>query len=150
MRKIAIIAAAAAVLAATPAFAGEKTSDMTVQLQVLNNCTLSAPETLDFGSVTDIATASASATATVNCTLDADYTLSIGDGANYSGGTRHMLGNVTGDLVPYYITVDGGSDSVSGTGTGAGIGHALAGILTATAAVKADNYEDLVVVSLTY
>lgn len=150
MRKIATIAAVAAVLAASPALAGEKTSDMTVQLQVLNNCTLSAPATLDFGSVTDVSTASASGTATVNCTMDADYALSIGDGANFSGGTRNMLGGTTGDLVPYYITVDGGSDSVTGTGTGAGIDHALAGVLTATAAVKADNYEDLVVVSLTY
>lgn len=150
MRKIAVTAALAAALAATPSLAAEKTADMEVTLNVLNNCTLTTPGALDFGTVTDITVASASGTATVNCTLDADYTLAIGLGEN-ADATQRRMANSAGDVyVPYDILIDGAGDTATGTGNGLNQNFGLAGVLNVTNPVPAGSYADLVVVSLTY
>ncbi|ANY19004.1 hypothetical protein A6F68_00469 [Tsuneonella dongtanensis] len=150
MRKIAVTAALAAALAATPSLAAEKTADMEVTLNVLNNCTLQTPAALDFGTVTDVTTATASGTATVNCTIDTAYDLSISMGENESGGFRRMANADATAFVPYYIEIDGSSGALSGTGTGADVDHSLAGVLSPSGPVAADSYADLVVVSLQY
>jgi spore coat protein U-like protein len=150
MRKIAITTALAAALAATPSFAAQKTADMDVTLNVLNNCTLTTPAALDFGTVTDITAASASGTAVVNCTINAPYTLSISMGDFEAAGSRRMANADASAFVPYYIEVDGSSGDALGVGTGANINHALAGTLTPSGPVAAGSYADVVVVSLTY
>lgn len=150
MRKIAVIAALATALVATPSFAAQKTADMDVTLNVLNNCTLTTPAALDFGTVTDVSVASASGTAVVNCTVNAPYTLSIGMGDFEAAGSRRMANAGATAFVPYYIEVDGSTADATGTGTGADINHALTGTLTPGGPVAADSYADVVVVSLTY
>jgi spore coat protein U-like protein len=150
MRKIVVTAALAAALAATPSFAAQKTADMDVTLNVLNNCTLTTPAALDFGTVTDVTTASASGTATVNCTLDAAYTLAIGMGNFENLGSRRMANADASAFVPYFIEVDGSTGDATGVGTGANINHTLEGTLTPSGPVAADSYADVVVVSLTY
>ncbi|MFN3509901.1 MAG: spore coat U domain-containing protein [Tsuneonella troitsensis] len=151
MRKIVVTAALAAALAATPSFAAEKTADMEVTLNVLNNCTLTTPAVLDFGTVTDVTTATASGAATVNCTIGTPYALSVGMGENEgTSGSRRMV-NTAGDLfVPYSILLNGSAGSTNGNGTGADQTQLLAGTLQPTGPVAAGSYSDLVVVSLTY
>ena len=150
MRKIAVTAALAAALAAAPSFAAEKTSDMEVTLNVLNNCVLTAPAALDFGTVTDITTASASGTAVVNCTLNTNYVLAIDMGDHAAAGSRRMANATDTAFVPYYIDIDGAAGPATGTGTGVDQNHSLAGVLVPGGPVAAGSYADLVVVSLTY
>lgn len=150
MRKIVVTAALAAALAATPSFAAQKTADMDVTLNVLNNCTLTTPAALDFGTVTDVNTATASGTATVNCTVNSDYTLAIGMGLWENASSRRMANAAGTAFVPYTIDIDGSAAARTGTGTGGDIDHVLTGDLQPAGPVAADSYADVVVVSLTY
>lgn len=150
MRKIVVTAALAAVLAATPSFAAEKTADMEVTLNVLNNCTLTTPAVLDFGTVTDVTTATASGAATVNCTIGTPYTLALGMGDFESGGTRRMANAGATAFVPYNILLNGSAGNTVAVGTGLDVPQLLAGTLQPTGPVAAGSYSDLVVVSLTY
>jgi spore coat protein U-like protein len=150
MRKIAVTAALAAALAATPSLAAQKTADMEVTLNVLNNCTLTTPAALDFGTVTDISTATATGTATVNCTLDAEYTLAISQGNHENAGSRRMANADSSAFVPYYINLAGSTAPATGTGTGSAQNYGLEGVLQPAGPVPAGSYSDLVVVSLTY
>jgi spore coat protein U-like protein len=151
MRKIAIAAALLAAAVSQPAFAaGSKTANMDVLLNVQNSCVLTTPAALDFGTQTVLTGATATGTASVNCTVGAAYTLSISMGDNVSAGSRRMADTAKANFVPYYINTNGVAGDATGTGTGVSVPYSLTAVLNPSGSVPQGDYKDTVVVSLTY
>lgn len=161
MRKIAFGFAAAAAIAATPAFAGTATNNMPVSVNVINSCTVAASP-MNFGGVTSIGGAPINTTSSIalTCTNGASYDVALDNGTHASGSQRNLAnGAVT---IPYNIYLDAGRTSAwgntSGTNTVAGTAG-VTGVVALTAygqipasasSVTAGSYTDTVTVTVTF
>jgi len=158
-----MMAAGAAALSASPAFAATDTDDMLVTATVIDNCTVTASP-MAFGTLTTLGTANidSSATIALACTPDAAYDVSLDLGLNAGVGTQRELVNGADSTqrIPYDVYTD--AARTAGWSSGAGntvAGTASGGVATLTAygripasaaAVTAGSYSDSVTVTVTF
>ena len=122
------IAVAVALAASQGAMAQSKTANFDVSIQVLATCSISASN-MTFSSITTGTTSNtdASSALTVNCSQGTPYTISLGNGNNYSGGRRMTNGTTN---INYYLYSDTGrttqwNTTATQAGTGSGTDQAL-------------------------
>ncbi|UZW60505.1 Csu type fimbrial protein [Lysobacter enzymogenes] len=134
----------------------------TVNGSVPNTCALSPKPVPDlaFGSVPGYVTANVDRTTAIGltCTGRTAWQLGIGNGLNASGNIRRMR-SAGGQFVPYELYRDSGrsqrwgttlgTDTVSGTGTGAAQSQTVYGRVAPQTATPG-SYTDTVVVTVTY
>lgn len=137
------------------------TTTFTVSATVTNNCTVSATNHA-FGTYTPSAVppTDGTSTVTVNCTLDAPYTvgLNAGTGSGATVATRKMTSGANTLNYSLYqsalrTTVWGttvGTDTVAGTGTGLNVDHTVFGRIPASQNVAAGAYNDTITVTVTF
>lgn len=110
---------AAGLLASGAALAGD-TNTLTVTASVTPACKFnSATSTLDFGAL-DPSLASnptASSTTTYWCTKGSVASTTPGDGLNHSGTSRQLKGPNASDLIPYSLSLTGGTQTGAGKST---------------------------------
>lgn len=136
---------------ASGAFAGS--ANIPVSASVTGTCQINTGNTIPFGTLDQTSTAAATLPATnisFWCTKGTTVgAITLGNGANYSGSSRRMLGAANGDFIPYTIT--------AGTPTGtAGLGKTTALYLPISGSianadfvnVSADAYADTVSVTI--
>ena len=154
-------------LAATSAFAGTATSNMSVSATVSANCTISAGA-LAFGAYDPVVTnatnpLAGTATITVSCTNGSPATLTLDQGLNPAGGStnaaplRQMASG--GSLMSYDLfqdnamTVPWGNTAGTGvayTGTGVSGSVTVYGQVAGGQNVPAGTYNDTVVATITF
>ena len=163
MRKLIMLAAGAAALSASPAFAATDTDDMLVTATVIDNCTVTASP-MAFGTLTTLGSADidSSATIALACTPDAAYDVSLDLGLNAGVGTQRELVNGADSTqrIPYDVYQDaartaawssGAGNTVAGTATGGVATLTAYGRIPSTAtAVTAGSYSDSVTVTVTF
>lgn len=163
MRKIIMMAAGAAALSASPAFAATDTDDMLVTATVIDSCTVTASP-MAFGTLTGLGSSNidSSATIALACTPDAAYEVSLDLGINAGAGTQRELVNGADatQRIPYDVYSDAARTSAWGTGAGNTVtGTATGGVATLTAfgriptsatAVSAGAYSDSVTVTVEF
>ncbi len=164
---------AVATLMATPVFATPQnpaTAQFNVTITILKECTVTAPATINLGSVgaTDLITTTTSATQpfTVTCSLGTGYTVGFASTNDVTTGspTHQMKGAATGNnsIVQYNLfdatsgatntaALSASSSVISGTGTGTSQTKMLkAQVVNYTTAATPDTYTDTVTMSVTY
>ncbi len=86
-----------------------------VSLKIDNDCIITAP-TLAFGTAPLVSTFNpVTRTISIRCTASASYSVGLDNGANASGGTRHMRNTLSTDTLAYEIYRDTVSTSRWGT-----------------------------------
>lgn len=160
MSKKILLAAMLAAALPLAANAGTDSDSFTVQLEVLNSCTLTAGGVMDFGTVTGNIAADRDATTdlTVNCNSGALYTIGLDDGLNHDGTSRVMASG--SDEVSYelYTTTTrdlvwedlGETNVVGGTGSNADQTVTVFGRVPAMQSVAAGNYADTVTATISF
>lgn len=137
--------------------ASQATSTMVVSATIEPNCLISTTD-LNFGTVGLMEEdATAEASATITCTPDADYSISMGDGLHADGDQRRMESSA-GDYVTYDLYQDSshsqawgnttGSDTVDGTASGTDT-FEVYGVVPVQS-VPAGTYSDVITVTVTY
>lgn len=163
MRKLIMLAAGAAALSASPAFAATDTDDMLVTATVIDSCTVTASP-MAFTGLNTLGTANidSSAAITLACTPNAAYDVSLDLGTNAGAGTQRELVNGADSTqrIPYNLYSDSARTSAWGTATGETVaGTANGGVASLTAygripataaAVTAGSYSDSVTVTVTF
>lgn len=154
--------AAALILVASPAVAGESSGTMIVGSTVLEACTIVAGP-MTFGDISLSGSAhTTTATLTLACTPNADFDILMNDGANADSGQRRMANLGKTEFIPYDIYLDDGHlqrwGNTIGTDTKSGAANAL-GVASYTAygqiegdaaAVTAGAYTDTVTVTVDF
>ncbi|MEP6997826.1 MAG: spore coat protein U domain-containing protein [Betaproteobacteria bacterium] len=130
-------------VAAGVAYAAD-TSNMTVQAAVVGSCKFNSTPTLDFGNLDPASASNGSGSSTISfwCTKGSSYTVTAGNGNNWSGSTRQMQGPGATDLMAYSLTLP-----AAATGTGAGKSTAIT--FAVTGSVLNANYINATVGSYT-
>lgn len=157
IKRIALAGVAASMMGVA-AHALTATSTFQAQIVIQNDCSVSSPNTLDFGTVGLLsANTDASMTFTVTCTNGAAYTISMNDGQNASGTTNRMANAAGTEFVSYelyqdsnYSTVWDATSTVSGTGTGTAQTYTVYGRVPPQATPSAGTYTDTVTITVTY
>lgn len=158
--RLAAVAALSPLLFLSPG-AGAATDDtMDVTITITSSCSIETATNLDFGTVASTATdVNATGTLTVTCTNQTPYNVGIDNGAHFDT-TRRMKENGGGTTyyVPYALYRDAsrtqawgtiGTDTLSGTGTGADQAITVYGQVP-SANFPALSYTDTVTATLTY
>jgi spore coat protein U-like protein len=149
--------------------AGTQTNNLTVQITITASCTINA-STLTFpataGTALTGAAVTGSTTVSVTCTNTSPYSIGMGQGANYSGGSNRMASG--GNFLPYTLYVDaaythpwttGATNSTCttanqcylGTGSGSAQSISIYGQVPTTASAPAPGtYSDTVLMTITY
>lgn len=163
LRHITLIAAASLpVLSGGPAAADTDQTTFDVTATVIDSCDVTAQD-LDFGDYDPVSGAAldAATTLSVTCTFGADYDvgLSAGLGAGATYAARKMTNGGT-DTLTYALYRDAGrsqiwgetigSNTVSGTGTGAAQSIDVYGRAPIAQTAPADDYDDTITVTVTY
>ena len=161
-RTIMFSAIALAGTAFSPAVAGTTTGTMPVSALVLNNCTVAATP-MAFGSLSSVGSVNIDTASTISlvCTPNATYTVSLDHGANASGSVRRMKNPVSGEFLPYSISLDAARTQQWGNTTGVDTvgGTAALGLVSLNAygripigaqAVSAGAYADTVTVTVNF
>lgn len=138
------------------AFAESKTANFDVSIQVLATCSISASN-MTFSSITTGTTSNtdASSALTVNCSQGTPYTISLGNGANYSNVRRMAWG---ASHVEYALYQDSSrslewinQSTKTGTGSGADQTFTVFGrIPSGQNITNTGNYGDTVIATVTY
>tara|TARA_R110001606_G_scaffold361754_7_gene515226 strand:- start:135349 stop:135825 length:477 start_codon:yes stop_codon:yes gene_type:complete len=146
------------VLAGMPAYSATKTTNFQVTATVNDVCVISAVD-LAFGQY-DPTTGTANdstSTVTVTCTLSTAYDIGLSSGlaTGATSATRQM-----GDELNYSMFGEptrttnwdntGGTNTVTGTGTGLPISHIVYGRIPGSQIISAGSYSDTVTVTLSY
>ena len=147
---------AAAIASSSSAFAQSKTANFDVSIQVLSTCAISASN-MTFSSITTGTTSNTDATSslTVNCSQGTPYTISLGNGANYSNIRRMAWG---GSHVEYALYQDSSrsqewanQNPKAGTGSGADQTITVFGrIPSGQNVTNTGSYGDTVIATITY
>lgn len=153
--------AGAALLTAATANAASSTTTFQVTANVSSSCSVTASD-VAFGAYDPLSALPTTATGgvTVTCTLLTPYQvgLSAGNGSGATVTGRKMTSG--GNTLNYALYRDVtrlsnwgntlGTDTVSFTGTGLAVNHAVYGTIPAQQAVANGNYTDTITVTLTY
>jgi spore coat protein U-like protein len=111
MSKFNRVLAAAVILAGLP-MAAMAQVNVNVQVQVAQTCSVSVPINADFGSQspTGVVNLTTTGAVTLTCNRGAAPQVSVGNGGNFSGGTRNMINGA--NLVAYTVkhSIINGSD----------------------------------------
>ena len=154
---------------AATAQAGTATANLTVQITITASCTINA-STLTFpstpGTSLTAAAVTGSTTVSVTCTNTSPYSIGMGQGNNYSGGSNRMAS--AGNFLPYTLYVDAAythpwttgatnttctttNDCYLGTGSGSAQSINIYGQVPTTAsAPPPGTYSDTVLMTITY
>ena len=156
MRKI-IAAAGLVALSAVAAHAATATGNLSVSVTITASCAVTNG-TLSFGSNAASALSAiidASGSFLVNCTTNAPYSVTLGNGANFSSGRRMSDGGT--NYVNYDIytsaartTSWSGATAVTGTGSGADQTINVYGRIPSGQSVPTGSYSDTVGITVTY
>jgi len=160
---------AASLLPPATAQAGTATANLAVSITITASCTVNAA-TLTFpstpGTSLTAAAVTGSTTMQVNCTNTSPYSIGMGQGANYSGGSNRMTSS--GNYLPYGLFVDAAfthpwttgatnsscttaNDCYLGTGNGSAQTVNIYGQVPTTAtAPTPGTYTDTVLMTVTY
>ncbi len=153
-----------ALAAAAPASAAPPdTTQMTIQARVPGVCRIENPTVMDFGDVDNVGGADSETAATVDwrCTNGTSATITIDNGTN---GTRQMASPSAGTDLPYELYRDAartnrwGDDAATGVSVlGSGMSSPASldvfgrvDFTDAEAADPADDYSDVVTISITW
>ena len=165
----AVVTAGVSIATMPASHATQVTASFTVTITIIRQCTVTAPSTINFGSVgsSDLigSTTTASQSFTVLCSTGTAYTIGFSSPNDApSGGTTHVMKGTGGntDTVNYQLTdttasaantapLSASSSLISGTGTGAIQTKTLqAKVMNYTVPAAADTYSDTVTMSVTY
>lgn len=161
----------AALLLSAPALAGTATGNITVTAQVVDSCTVTgagggtgSDTTADFGiyspATGNLLGAGAGLNMSVNCSLGTLYTASLNSGLHYTGTSRRLEHTTTADTD--YLTYSLGLLDANGLlndtagaslpylGLGVDVPLVLRGTLPAGQNALVGNYQDTVVLTITY
>jgi spore coat protein U-like protein len=164
-----VLILAACLSAPNAARAGTATANLAVSITITASCTINAA-TLTFpstpGTSLTAAAVTGSSSVTVNCTNTSPYSIGMGQGSNYSGGSNRMANGA--NYLSYGLFVDSAythpwttgasnssctttNDCYLGTGNGSAQSIPIYGQvpITATAAVPG-TYTDTVTMTVTY
>jgi spore coat protein U-like protein len=164
MKKLAVSAAIAAFAAALPAApasaASTQSTTFLVKANVDANCTIDAAD-LDFGTYDPTGNLDASSQISITCTNATAWNVGLNEGS-FAGATvtsRKMTGPSSFALA-YSLFTDSartqnwgntvGTDTVSGTGTGAADAVTVFGRIPASQNVGAGSYQDTVTATITF
>lgn len=150
-----------AVICTASGLAIADSTSFAVKLEITPTCTISAvpAQDVDFGSHASTAgSLTAEGGLTANCTNGTDYTISLDQGSNSSGGSRRMVGqdvSNAGEYVPYTLYTNSSlttlweGGALSGTGTG---NSELVPVYASLSSVnfKAGHYQDTVTATISY
>lgn len=155
------IVLSALVMSALEAQAATVTSTFTVQMTITASCLINSASTLNFGSQGVIAAnVDQTSTLQVQCTNTTPYNigLDVGTGTGATVASRKMTNG--GSTINYTLysnsgrtTVWGntvGTDTVAGTGNGAGQSYTVYGRVPAQTTPAAAVYTDTITVTVTY
>jgi len=156
LKRLMLAGIAAGMLGGIAHAASSVTSTFTARITIQNDCSVSSPNDLDFGTVGLLsANVDTSMTFTVTCTNGAAYTIAMDDGQNASGSTNRMTNG--SEYVSYelyqdsnYATVWDASNTVSSTGTGTAQTFTVYGRVPPQATPSAGTYTDTVTITVTY
>ena len=131
-------------------------STFTARITIQNDCSVSSPNDLDFGTVGLLnSNKDTSMTFTVTCTNGAAYTIAMDDGQNASGSTNRMTNG--SEYVSYelyqdngYSTVWDASSTVGGTGNGTAQTYTVYGRVPPQTTPSAGTYTDTVTITVSY
>jgi spore coat protein U-like protein len=151
------------------AHAGTATNTLTVQMTITASCTINAA-TLTFPSTAGTSLTSAAVTGSTSlsviCTNGSPYSIGMGQGLNFSGGSNRMASS--GNFLPYGLYVDAGftfpwttgasnsactvtNDCYLGTGNGSSQSVTVYGqVPTTPTAPPSGAYSDTVTMTVTY
>jgi spore coat protein U-like protein len=156
MKKLLAIGMVVAMMsAAGTAMAATSTADLSVTATMTATCSISTPAAMNF-TLNATSTNDATATSSVDiwCTKGTSGTLTFGTGLNPSGGENYMHSTSANDSIRYSLAPTTASDA-NYTGQGKNNGKTIE--LTGTVAnadyvnaAAADDYEDTVVLTVTY
>ncbi|MBW9064460.1 spore coat U domain-containing protein [Rhizobium herbae] len=162
MKRFPAILAFCGVAALPPSvLAATSSASFNVQITITSACSLSASD-LVFPTTGLLASDVAGSTSLgVTCTNTTPYSIGIDKGVNGASVTsREMIGGPSSELVSYQLCQDSacatnwgntiGSDTVSGTGTGAAQSVTVYGLVPAQTTPAPGVYTDTVQVQLTY
>jgi len=163
MTKILSALGAVGLMASAPAMAGTSDGSMIVSATVLDNCTIIA-QPMSFGALTDVGSANVDTTATLalECTPNADFFVSMNNGANADGSVRRMKNAAGDEFLPYEVYSDAaraqrwgvteGTDTVAGTASVLGTATltAYGRIASGTSSPSAGVYTDTVTVTVNF
>ena len=154
MRKLNLGLAALVAVASAPAFAATTSGTMDVTLNVDNACSLTTAA-IDFGTVTDFATArTVSSLTTLKCTPNAVATVRVSLGNSVNGTQRRMRNGAGTQFIDYNVTDAANaawpSAGLNFTGTGTDVALGLKGVVPVQAAKPAGAYSDVVTIDVTY
>ncbi len=152
-----------------PANAAQVSANFTVMITILKQCTVTAPATINFGSVGASDPISTTTTAvqsfSVVCSPNTAYAIGFSSPNDApAGGTTHVMKGTGGntDTVSYQLTdttagatnsapLSASSSVIAGTGTGTTQTKTLqAKVINYTAPAAADTYSDTVTMTVTY
>ena len=152
-----LLSGALVALTAASAQAATTTDTFQAKITIYDDCQISSPSDLDFGTQ-GLLTSAVDATATfvVRCTQNASYTISLNDGSNASSGQSRMTDG-SGHYVNYELYQDSSrstlwdtSNTVSSTGTGSDQTFTIYGRVPAQSTPPAGDYSDTVTITVTY
>ncbi len=154
--KTTLLAGLAVSVLGTAAHAATATSTFTAKIVIENDCSVSSPNDLDFGTVGLLSSnKDTSMDFTVTCTNGAAYTIAMDNGQNASGSTNRMKNG--SEYVSYelyqnnsYSTVWDDSNTVGSTGTGTAQTFTVYGRVPPQATPSAGTYTDTVTITVTY
>jgi spore coat protein U-like protein len=154
---------------AVTAQAGTNTNNLTVQITITASCTINA-STLTFpstaGTALTAAAVTGNTTVSVTCTNTSPYSIGMGQGNNYSGGSNRMAS--ASNFLPYTLYVDVAlthpwttgatnssctttNDCYLGTGSGSAQSIPIYGQVPTTASAPVPGtYSDTVLMTITY
>jgi len=140
-----------------PAFAATTTGNMDVSAEVIAVCTITATS-LTFSGYSQTVATDATADATAQCTgTSGTLTFTVGDGANFTGGSRRITDST--NFINYAVAQTvGGTDLINtdavpiavSAATGAGTTTLYGRIPPGQGNKPAGIYNDTVVLTLTY
>jgi len=155
----AALACLALVAASKPADASSTaTTTFQVTATIQATCIVSATP-MAFGTYTG-ALVNSTSTVTVTCTNTTPYNVGLDKGTNGGSVTTRQMKGTLGALLNYSLYYDSarthnwgitiGTDTVAGTGNGAGQGITVYGQLPAGQYLAPDNYTDTITATVTY
>ncbi len=148
---VSLVLGLSALVSASAALAGSVAGTLSVNTLVSNACTIS-DATMTMTAYTQTTGATGTGTPSINCNLLSVYTVTLGQGLHYSGGSNRMKATVasTDYYIPYSLVTPVGTLVGTLVGTGLAVPTAIVGSAAAGVNVPAATYSDSVVMTVSF